>query len=127
MGIMQFDPTTIEGSVWFIVIISVLAAVGIAILKFLISSVVEFFVVKKRENEDEIKTEVSKISILIFILLSAIILFWQKDSIAHVLNRPEEELLFVAFMLFLLVVLVAGVIYREPSKKVRAKFSRNKD
>lgn len=124
---MQFDPSTIEGSVWFIIAISVLAAIGVAILKFLIGSFVEFFIVKKRENEDQVKHEVSKASILIFIIITALILIWQKDSISLFLNRPDEELLFVGFMLLLLVVLIAGVIYREPSKKVRARFSRNKD
>lgn len=124
---MQFDPSTVEGSVWFIIVISIIAAIGISIIKILITKAVETFVIKKRENEDEIKQEVSKASVLIFVILSALILIWQKDNISHFLNRPSEELLFVGFMLLLLVILIAGVIYREPSKNFRSRFSRNRD
>ena len=92
----------------------------------MIGRAVEFFVIKKSENEDQVKQEVSKVSIFILVIISAVILIWQKDSIADFLNRTSEELVFVGFMLFLLVILVAGVIYREPSKNLRDKLRRNK-
>ena len=88
---MQFDPSTVEGSVWFIIVISIIAAIGISIIKILITKAVETFVIKKRENEDEIKQEVSKASVLIFVILSALILIWQKDNISHQILRSQFE------------------------------------
>lgn len=123
--IQQID-SSLEGSIWFLIIISVLAAIGISVLKYFISGVVEFFVVKKRENEDEVKKEVSKISVLIFVLIAAFLLLWQSETIADTFNRPVEELQFAGLMLILVVILIAGVVYREPSKNLRKRISRRK-
>lgn len=122
---MALDPS-LEGSVWFIIIITVLATIGITIIKVIVSKFVEFFMIKKRENEDEIRTEISKFSTILFVLLAGFLLFWQRDKIASFLDRSSNEVLFVSFMLFVLVIFAVGVIYREPSKDLRRKISRKK-
>lgn len=119
--------SSMQGSVWFIIIVAILATIGITLIRILIGKVVEFFMIKKRENEDEIKTEISKISTILFILLAGLLLFWQRESIGSYLGKSSDEVLFVAMMVFVLVLLVAGVVYREPSRKLRGKMSRSKN
>jgi len=116
--------TQIEGSVWFIIVVSIIAAIGVALLKAIIQSIVDFFVIKKRENEDQISTEVSKISVIIFIILAGLIAIWQREAISDFLGRSSGEIVFSALLLMILGFLIAGVVYREPSKKWKKKLRR---
>lgn len=119
--------TGMEGSAWFIIVVSVIAAVGVAMVKVIVGSIVEFFVIKKRENEDQVKTEVSKISVIIFIVIAGAITIWQRESIASFLDRSINEIVFAAILMMCLGFLLAGVIYREPSKKWKQKWKKRRN
>lgn len=116
-----------EGSAWFIIVISVVSFVCMSLIKAVIGTIVEFFVIKKRENEDEVKTEVSKFSVIIFILIAGIITLWQRQSIAAFLERSVNEIIFAAILLMCLGFLLAGVIYREPSKNWKQKWKKRRN
>ena len=114
---LQVLPQETEGMVLWIVVITMLATIGIAILRSVTSSVINFFVTKKTENEEEVREEARKISVIFFVALAGIIMIFFKDPLSNYIQRPSSEMVFAGIMIIIFAVLVGGLTYRSQAEK----------
>lgn len=114
---LQVLPQETEGMVLWIVVITMLATIGIAILRSLTSSVINFFVTKKTENEEEVREEARKISVIFFVALAGLIMIFFKDPLSNYIQRPSGEMVFAGIMIIIFAVLVGGLTYRSQAEK----------
>lgn len=126
---LQVLPTETEGMVLWIVVITILATIGLAIVRSVTSSVINFFVTKRTENAEEVREEARKISVIFFIALAGLILIFFQDSLSSYIKRPSSELVFAGIMIIIFAVLVGGLTYRSQAEKgmIKAKNFRKKE
>lgn len=122
--ILQYGTEFSEGGVWWIIFVTIIVTVALVILKSVISGIIEFFMVKKKENEEQVKKEVRNISTIMFIALAGLVLIFARVPIAHFLQRPVDEILIAGFMIIVFSILIGGLIYRRQIPRVRKKLSR---
>lgn len=119
---LQVLPEETEGMVLWIVVITILATIGLAIVRSVTSSVINFFVTKRTENEENVKEEARKISVIFFIALAGFIMIFFQDSLSSYIKRPSNELVFAGIMIIIFAVLVGGLTYRSHAEKGITKF-----
>jgi hypothetical protein len=108
-----------EGMFIWIIVITVLATIGIAILRSIVGSVVEYFLIKKDENKENAKKEVRRFSMVAFIFIIGILLLIFQDSLALFINRPVEEVSFAGFLTIIFAILIAGLTYRNTLGRIK--------
>lgn len=118
--ILQIVPTEIEGMFWWIIIVTVLATVAIAILRSLVGSVVDFFLVKKSTARKEIRT----FSMIFFVFLVGFILIFFQDPIGSFVTRESSEIAFAGLWVIIVSILIAGLTYRKGAKKAIDRVKR---
>jgi hypothetical protein len=106
------------GTILFIMAVTIITAVGISVLKILVTKVVSFGVEKKVENDEKIEKHARKSAVILFLVIAAVILILGSDHIAFTFSRPAMEVVFVGFLLLIFVLLVIGVIYRKPTEQL---------
>lgn len=110
------DPFT--GTILFIMAVTIITAVGISLLKVVISKIVSIGVEKKVENEEKIEKHARKSAAIIFIVIAAIILIFGSDHIAIAFSRPAMEVIFAGVLILIFSFLVIGVVYRKPTEQL---------
>ena len=113
-----------EGMVWWIIIVTVLATIALAIIKSVFSKIVLFFSVKKEESEERTKETIRKTSIIAFVGIVGVILIFFQDSLGLFLHRPAGEVAFAGLMIILFTFLVTGLIFRNATHKIFGKVKR---
>lgn len=115
-----FPNVETEGLVFWVIVITVLTAVLMAIIKTIVSAVVNFFMVKKADTQREVR----KLSMIFFIFLTGALLMLWSVSIASFLGRDSEEIGFSGFMIVILSILVFGLAYRKSAERLSQKIRR---
>lgn len=114
---LQVLPEETEGMVLWILLVTILVTIGLAILRSIFSSVVSFFVTKKTENEEQVREEARKISVIFFVALAGFIMILAKDPLSSYIQRPSNELVFAGIMILVFAILVGGLTYRSQAEK----------
>lgn len=110
------DPFT--GTILFIMVVTIITAVGVSLIKVVITKVVAVSVEKKVEHDEKIQKHARKSSVIIFIVLAALILIFGGDHIGAAFSRPSMEVIFAGLLILIFSLLVTGVIYRKPSEQL---------
>ncbi len=114
---MQILPADTEGIVLWILVVTILATIGLSLLRSFISAIVSFFILKKSQNEEAVREETRKFSIVLFIMIAGLIMIFAKESLATYINRPADELAFAGGLIILFSILVGGLTYRTQTEK----------
>lgn len=126
---LQVLPAETEGMVIWVILIAILATIGLAILKSITSSIINFFVMKKTNNEEAVREEARKLSIIFFIGLAGFVMILAKEPLSSYINRPPSDLVFAGLLIIIFAVLIGGLTYRSQAEKgiIRAKNFRKKE
>lgn len=118
--ILQFLPSgsAEEGMAVWVIVVTVLATIGIAVLRSIVGAIVEFFLVKKDESSERAKEEVRRFSMVFFFVFVGVLLIIFQDSVALFINKPSQDVAFAGFLTLIFSILIAGLTYRTTAKKV---------
>jgi Na+/pantothenate symporter len=114
---LQVLPQETEGMVLWVIIVAILATIGLAILKSVVASVISFFVLKKVNNEENVKAEARKISVIFFIALAGLLMIFFKNPLSDYIQKPSDDMVFAGLMIIIFAVLVGGLTYRSQAEK----------
>lgn len=114
---LQVLPAETEGMVIWILLITILVTIGLAILRSVTSSVINFFVTKKTNNEENVREEARKVSVIFFIALAGFLLIFFQTQLSSYIQRPSSEMVFAGLMIIIFAVLVGGLTYRSQAEK----------
>ncbi len=103
-----------EGMILWIIIVTVLATMGIAILRSFVGSIVGFFILRKGEAQDEVR----RFSMVSFVYVIGIILLIFQESIALFLKRPTDEIAFAGLIVIIGAIFITGFVYRKGAERV---------
>lgn len=105
---------------WWIIVVTVLATMGIAILRSIVGAIVGYFLVRK----DETKAEVRKFSMIFFVFLVGLVLLLAQNQIGSFMNRGAEEVAFAGLWVILFSILILGLTYRKGTQRAIGKIRR---
>lgn len=117
MVFLQILPEETEGMVLWILVVTILATVGLAILRSVFSSIVSFFVTKKTESEENVREEARKVSVIFFIALAGFLMIFFQTQLSSYIHRPSSDMVFAGLMIIIFAVLVGGLTYRSQAEK----------
>ena len=117
MVFLQILPEETEGMVLWILVVTILATVGLAILRSIFSSIVSFFVTKKTESEENVREEARKVSVIFFIALAGFLMIFFLTQLSGYINRPSTDMVFAGIMIIIFAVLIGGLTYRSQAEK----------
>ncbi len=106
-----------EGMVLWIIIVTVLATMGIAILRTVVGSIVGYFLVRKGETQDEVR----RFSTISFVYIIGLLLIFFQDSIALFLKRPSDEIAFAGLIVIIGAMFITGFMYRKGTQRIVGK------
>lgn len=116
--ILQWFPANEgEGMILWIIIVTVLATIGIALLRSFVGSIVGYFLVKKGETQEEVR----RFSMIFFVFIIGGLLLFFQDSIALFLNRPSDEIAFAGLIVIIGALFITGFMYRKGTQRAIGK------
>jgi len=118
---LQVMPNSDEGFFIWIVIITVVSTMAIVAIKYVIGSIVEYFLVRKDESKERAGEEVRRFSMVFFIFIVGVLLLIFQDSLALFINRPAEEVEFAGFLTIIISIFITGLAYRNTTRRVVGK------
>jgi magnesium-transporting ATPase (P-type) len=107
-----------QGTILFIIVVTIITAICVSLLKVLITSIVSMGIEKKVEHEDRINKEARRSAIIFFILVCGAILILGANHIAIAFSRPIQEIVFAGFLILIFGLAIMFMIYRKPTEQL---------
>lgn len=112
------------GTIVVVIIVSIFSAIGYKIISVTIGAFVSAVVEKKTRNQEKVKREIRKSSVVILVFATALLLYIARDHVAAAFNSNESDIVFGVICLILFGVLILLAIYRTQTTNAYNKLRR---